>query len=215
MKQQFEMQYSNPSELKPNPWNSNVVSPDNEAKLEESLRRFGMFKPVIVRELLDGTLQIIGGEHRAQIASRIGLTSIPIVNLGVLDDRKAKEISLVDNGRFGEDDSFKLAEVLESLGDYKDLIAVMPLSIEDLDSVFTNSSIALEELDSLALPDEKDELPNEKAVQTHQVMRFKVPLKDVEAVTQLIEKTIKVQGFDDSDSMTNAGDALVHLLLKD
>jgi len=174
-----------------------------------------MFKPVIVRELLDGTLQIIGGEHRAEIAQRLGLTSIPIVNLGILDDRKAKEISLVDNGRFGEDDSFKLAEILESLGDYKDLIAVMPLSIEDLDSVFTNSSIALEELDSLALPEDEDDLPNEKAVQTHQVMRFKVPLKDVDAVTQIIEKTIKVQGFDDSDSMTNAGDALVHLLLKD
>lgn len=204
-----------PDSLVPNPWNSNIVSPDNDAKLEESIKRYGMFKPVIVRELLDGTLQIIGGEHRAEIAQRLGLTSIPIVNLGILDDRKAKEISLVDNGRFGEDDSFKLAEILESLGDYKDLIAVMPLSIEDLDSVFTNSSIALEELDSLALPEDEDDLPNEKAVQTHQVMRFKVPLKDVDAVTQIIEKTIKVQGFDDSDSMTNAGDALVHLLLKD
>lgn len=204
-----------PDSLVPNPWNSNIVSPDNDAKLEESIRRYGMFKPVIVRELLDGTLQIIGGEHRAEIAQRLGLTSIPIVNLGILDDRKAKEISLVDNGRFGEDDSFKLAEILESLGDYKDLVAVMPLSIEDLDSVFTNSSIALEELDSLALPDDSEQLPNEKALQTHQVMRFKVPLKDVDAVTQIIEKTIKVQGFDDSDSMTNAGDALVHLLLKD
>ena len=204
-----------PDSLVPNPWNSNIVSPDNDAKLEESIKRYGMFKPVIVRELLDGTLQIIGGEHRAEIAQRLGLTSIPIVNLGVLDDRKAKEISLVDNGRFGEDDSFKLAEILESLGDYKDLIAVMPLSIEDLDSVFTNSSIALEELDSLALPEDEDDLPNQKTVQTHQVMRFKVPLKDVDAVTQIIEKTIKVQGFDDSDSMTNAGDALVHLLLKD
>lgn len=204
-----------PDSLVPNPWNSNIVSPDNDAKLEESIKRYGMFKPVIVRELLDGTLQIIGGEHRAEIAQRLGLTSIPIVNLGILDDRKAKEISLVDNGRFGEDDSFKLAEILESLGDYKDLIAVMPLSIEDLDSVFTNSSIALEELDSLALPEDEDDLPNQKAVQTHQVMRFKVPLKDVDAVTQIIEKTIKVQGFDDSDSMTNAGDALVHLLLKD
>lgn len=204
-----------PDSLVPNPWNSNIVSPDNDAKLEESIKRYGMFKPVIVRELLDGTLQIIGGEHRAEIAQRLGLTSIPIVNLGILDDRKAKEISLVDNGRFGEDDSFKLAEILESLGDYKDLVAVMPLSIEDLDSVFTNSSIALEELDSLALPDDSEQLPNEKALQTHQVMRFKVPLKDVGAVTQIIEKTIKVQGFDDSDSMTNAGDALVHLLLKD
>lgn len=205
-----------PESLVPNPWNSNVVSPDNDAKLEESVKRYGMFKPVIVRELLDGTLQIIGGEHRAQVAKRLGLTSIPVVNLGIIDDKKAKEIGLVDNGRFGEDDSYKLAEIIESLGgDYEDLAKFMPYTEEDLNSIFVNSSIALDELDSLSLPEEGVELPNEKAMQTHQVMRFKVPLKDVEAVTQIIEKTIKVQGFDDSDSMTNAGDALVHLLLKE
>lgn len=204
-----------PDSLVPNSWNSNVVSPENEAKLDASLKRFGVFKPVIVRELIDGTLQIIGGEHRAQSASRLGYEAIPVVNLGVISDHKAKEISLVDNDRFGEDDAFKLSELINSLGPMDDLASFTTFTDADLDSIFTASSIALDELDALSLPSEDIDLPTEKTAQTHQIMRFKVPLKDVDAVTQKIEKAIKVQGFDDSDSLTNAGDALVHLLLKD
>ena len=204
----------NPDKLIPNTWNTNVVSPENEQKLDASLKRFGVFKPVIVRELIDGTLQIIGGEHRAQSAVRLGYKEIPVVNLGVMSDKKAKEISLVDNDRFGEDDSFKLAELIGSLN-LEDLSSFTTFSDADLDTMFVNSSIALDELDALSLPTEAMELPQEKAIQTHQVMRFKVPIKDVDAIAQKIERTIKVQGFDDSDSLTNAGDALVHLLLKD
>lgn len=210
----YKIDQVNPDALVPNPWNTNVVSPENEEKLDSSLKRFGVFKPVIVRELIDGTLQIIGGEHRAQSAARLGYKAIPIVNLGMISDQKAKEISLVDNDRFGEDDMFKLAELVGTL-DVNELSSFTTFTDTDIDSMFTSSSIALEDLDSLSLPSEDIEPPQEKSIQTHQIMRFKVPIKDVDAVTQKIEKAIKVQGFDDSDSLTNAGDALVHLLLKD
>lgn len=210
----YKIDQVNPEILVPNKWNTNVVSPENEEKLDASLKRFGVFKPVIVRELIDGTLQIIGGEHRAQSAIRLGYKSVPIVNLGMISDQKAKEISLVDNDRFGEDDSLKLAELIGTL-DPAELSSFTTFSDADLDSLFTNSSIALDELDALSMPTEDIDLPQEKTIQTHQIMRFKVPIKDVDAVTQKIERTIKVQGFDDSDSLTNAGDALVHLLLKD
>lgn len=204
-----------PENLVPNTWNTNSVSPDNEAKLEESLRRFGVFKPVIVRELENGTLQIIGGEHRAKVAKRLGYDQIPAVNLGKVDETTAKEIGLVDNGRFGEDDSYKLAELLNSLGPIEDIASFMPYSEADLNSIFTNTSIALDELDDLDLPSDDIELPAERAIQTHQIMRFKVPIKDVDTITQKIERVIKEQGFNDSDSLTNAGDALVHIMLKD
>lgn len=210
----YKIDQVNPEILVPNKWNTNVVSPENEEKLDASLKRFGVFKPVIVRELIDGTLQIIGGEHRAQSAIRLGYKSVPIVNLGMISDQKAKEISLVDNDRFGEDDSLKLAELIGTL-DPAELSSFTTFSDADLDSLFTNSSIALDELDALSMPTEDIDLPQEKTIQTHQIMRFKVPIKDVDAVTQKIERAIKVQGFDDSDSLTNAGDALVHLLLKD
>lgn len=211
----YKIIQADPSTLVPNPWNSNVVSPDNEAKLEESLKRFGVFKPIVARELIDGTLQIIGGQHRAMVAKRLGYNQIPVVNLGIIDDKQAKEISLVDNGRFGEDDSVKLAELLESLGDLSDLAQIVPYTEEDLNSVFVNTSIALDDLNDLDLPMD-DELPSlERTIQTHQIMRFKVPIQDVDLIAKEIERTIKEQGLDDSDSLINAGDALVHIMSKE
>ena len=43
-----------PASLKKNPWNTNIVSPESERKLDESVRRNGMFKPVLVRRLPSG-----------------------------------------------------------------------------------------------------------------------------------------------------------------
>ncbi len=199
-----------PKQLKPNPWNTNVVSPSNEAKLEESIKRFGMFKPVVVRTLADGTLEILGGEHRAMVASRMGIKEIPFVNLGTITDKKAKEIGLVDNGRYGTDDTLQLAELLEGIGTVEELASYMPYAESDLASIFSSVNIALDELD---LPDEDDlpVAPKEKPVQTHQIMRFKVPVDDVAMVTDLIERVMKLQKFTESDSLANAGDALVHV----
>lgn len=203
----------NPDYLSPNPWNTNSVSPDNEVKLEASIKRFGMFKPVLVRETPDGRLEIIGGEHRAQVAKRLGYKAIPVVNLGTIDDKKAKEIGLVDNGRYGSDDTLQLAELLEGLGSVEELASFMPYGETDLASIFSSVSI---ELDDLDIPEEAEtpKLPSEKPMQTHQVMRFKVPMGDVGMVTDMIEKVMKSQKFTEGDSLENAGDALVHIFGK-
>ncbi len=200
----------NPKVLKPNPWNVNVMSPDNEEKLEASVKRFGMFKPAIVRELPDESLQIIGGEHRVLVAIRLGIKEIPIVNLGQISDEKAREISLVDNGRYGHDDTLRLAELLEGLGNVEELSGFMPYSESDLTAIFSSSSIALDALE-LSDEDESPKLPAEKTIQTHQILRFKIPVEDVEMVTAVIESISKAQKFTQGDSLTNAGDALVHL----
>lgn len=55
------------NQLTPNPYNTNVVSPDNEEKIKESLRRFGQFKPILVREQEEGLkllAESIDGEPR-------------------------------------------------------------------------------------------------------------------------------------------------------
>ena len=103
------------SELNPNSWNTNIVSPDNQQKIEESIRRFGMFKPLVCRTLENGQIEIIGGQHRWEAAKALGIEIVQIVNLGVIDDKKAKEISLVDNGRYGSDDALRLADLLKNL----------------------------------------------------------------------------------------------------
>jgi ParB-like chromosome segregation protein Spo0J len=200
-------------QLKPNPWNTNIVSPENQAKLEASISRLGVFKPIVVREMHDGSLQIIGGQHRWEAAQTLGHTEVPVVNLGRISEKKAKEIGLVDNGRYGADDTLQLAGLLEGLGLAADeLASFMPYSESDFASIFSSVNISLDDLD---LPDDAElpATPTAKPPQTHQIMRFKVPLDDVGTITDMIERTMKEQRFTDEDSLSNAGNALVHLLL--
>lgn len=210
----FQTMQIAPERLRHNGWNTNVVSPENEAKIDASITRLGLFKPIIVRELADGTLEILGGAHRRDAAIRLKLGEVPVTNLGRVDDKRAKEISLVDNGRYGNDDTLRLAELLDGLGSPDDLASFMPYTDADFASIFSSVNIALDDLD---IPDDDGSpavLPKEKAVQTHQVMRFKVPVEDVGAISELIEATMKTQRFTEDDSLTNAGNALVHLLTR-
>lgn len=204
---------ADPRELRPNPWNTNIVSPENEAKIDESLRRHGFIKPIIVRRLADGTMQILGGAHRRDAAIRLGLKEVPIFDLGHISDKKAKEIGLIDNARYGADDTLGLAALLEELGSPDDLSTFLPYTDTDFASIFSSATIALDDLD---LPDDDGtpapSAPKAPAVQTHQVMRFKVPVEDCKDIQDKIEKVMKRQGFTDSDQLTNAGDALVWLL---
>jgi len=207
------LQYANPRALQHNPWNTNVVSPDNEAKIDASVQRLGMFKPIIVRTLANGILQILGGAHRRDSAIRLNMDSVPVINVGT--DKKAKEIGLVDNGRYGNDDSLALAKLLDELGNPSELGEFLPYTDADLESIFATSNIALDDLDSLDLDDTADApplAPTTRVAQTHAVVRFKVPVDDHDKVMAVINAVMKRQRFSDEDSLTNAGNALVHIL---
>jgi ParB-like chromosome segregation protein Spo0J len=205
---------ADPRALKRNEWNSNHVSPENEHKLDEAIKRFGFFKPIIVREV-PGGFEILGGEHRAASAERLGLTEVPIFNLGPISDKEAKEISLADNARYGSDDALQLAAILEDIGDAEDIQSYLPYTESDLTSIFASTNIALDDLDLDDLEPGKEETPEPAATKTpktHTVMRFKVAIADAERVTETIAKVQKRHGYTAADDLTNAGDALVHLL---
>lgn len=200
----------NPASLAPNPWNTNRVSAENQRKLDESLKRLDSFKPILVRELPNGTLQILGGENRRNSAIRLGLAKVPVISVGVIDDIKAKEISLADNERYGEDDADALKHLLDSLDTAAELSSFLPMSLDEFDSFASLSTIDLDDLDI----DDDDQAPIERpepSAPTHRVMRFKLAVEDAEKLSTLIEKTIKQQGLTSSDALTNAGDALVHI----
>lgn len=209
------LSYLDPRELVANPFNPNIVSPDNERKLDASLKRNAMFKPVVARELEDGRLEILGGQHRVESAIRLGFESVPVFNLGRVDDARAKEICLVDNSRYGADDTLELSRLLESLNlDANELASFLPYSDADLSAIFSTADIDLDDL----LTTEEEERAAQvsssevKVTKTHQIMRMKVPLEDADRVTKAMQRIMKTQGFIESDSLTNAGDALVYLV---
>ena len=219
----LEIQYIDPRELLANPWNSNHVDLEAEKQLEKSLRRLKMIDPIKVRELDDGSFEILSGQHRTEACIRLNYSEVPIINLGSVPEAKAREISLVSNGRYGRDDPIELMEVIEFIqaeGNVE-LSSFLPYDEVAVDAAFASRGIDISDVmpdttddfeDDTSLPGDELMPPPPKA---RQVMRFSVDLDDAAQIEKLIERTVKKQKFDESHSMVNAGLALAFLLLGD
>jgi len=201
-------------DLHPNPYNVNVMTPENEAKLDAAIRRMGFFKPITVREH-EGGYEILGGEHRWEAAKRLGFKEVPIFSVGKVTDKQAKEIMLADNARYGADDTISLAELLSEIGEPEEIQQYLPWTDADLTQIFSSVDIALDKLelaDGFDAKAEKLEDQPSKTAKTHTIIRFKVAIPDSERISEMVAKIQKAQGYTTADELTNAGDALVHLL---
>lgn len=214
MTSRIDIQHVQADLLRPNPWNSNQVAPEMERRLRASIEKFGLYKPIIVRQV-GKELEILGGEHRWRVARDLGFESVPVVNLGSIDDKTAKTIGLADNGRYGEDDAVRLAEILRDIGiDEAEL--VLPYTQEDLAGMF---SVAEIDFDSIGFDTGDDELDaptsaeSTRAAATHELMRFKVPVEARESIQKFIEHVIDRNGYKvETDPMIAAGMALVDIV---
>lgn len=210
----LHLTYENPDVLVENPWNPNVMDSINEEKLENSLDTLGMKDVVKCRTLPDGSLQIISGKHRARALKKRGL-KVPVLHLGVLSDDEAKKISLVSNEHYGENDLELMNQLFKESGwSELEITAISTMDTQEFEDIFAHNATPLD-FEDLDLNDDLDldsvaELETiAPAVRTHQIMRFKVAVEDAPAIQDFINNIKKVQGFTESDELTNAGDALV------
>lgn len=70
--------------------------PEALSDLADSILQHGMIQPICVRLLASGYYQIISGERRWRAARQAGLDEVPVVIIEA-DDRKAMELSLIEN----------------------------------------------------------------------------------------------------------------------
>ena len=205
--------------LRPNPWNTNSVGAQNFEKLKGSIEKLGFFKPILARELDGGQFEILGGEHRWRAAMEQGISTVPVILVGKISDLVAKQMSLVDNERYGEDDQVALQRLIEEIQselDYQ-LSEIAPYDDELAATLARESAIDLEMLEALSRGDEEpiEKDSREKAERVgaeHQTMRFKVTFDASDRVTETIKSIIKEQAINTGNDMENAGEALVWLV---
>ncbi len=84
-------------DLVPNP-NQPRVHFDEESlsDLSASIREIGVLQPLLVRQMPDGSFQLIAGERRWRAAQRAGLMTVPAV-VKTTDDMSSVEQALVEN----------------------------------------------------------------------------------------------------------------------
>lgn len=214
MNRTLVIQDLSPDALSPNPWNTNVVSQEMEARIEAGLKQMGgFFKPVVARKLRDGTLQILGGEHRVRAAKRLQMPTVPVVVLEGVTDKDAKAIGLMDNGRYGQDDTLRLNSLLRELD--ADVLEILPFDEGDLASLFDAPSGV--DLDKIGFDDEEDDITPEieksRPTTTHELMRFKVAVEERESIDKFLQHVIHTRGLGgEKDPMIAAGMAFAEIV---
>jgi ParB-like chromosome segregation protein Spo0J len=186
-----------PFSLQANSWNSNRVDRENFEKLKKSLQSLSCFKPIIVRELDDGSYQIVGGFHRNEAAKELGFTTVPVLNLGKIDEDRAKEISLVDNTRYGEDDAEALAKLLDSF------------ETDLLEDILPDAPVVEIPETTDALAKLHEELTKAKeAEDEYKVLKFRLETSKAEEIEAVLSKVAFEKNIRYPDGYANFSEAL-------
>lgn len=190
-----------PSELRHNSWNTNRMDAENFNKLKKSLKSLGAFKPIIVRETKHG-LEVLGGAHRLDAARELGFPTVPIFNLGNIDDDRAKEISLVDNTRYGQDDAVALSKLLDSF------------ETDLLEEILPETTVELPDTDDILAKLDEDMKAIKDEEETHKVLKFRLSVEDAEEVEAVLSKIAAKFEYRYPDGYSNYSEALHHLALR-
>lgn len=104
-------------------------------ELSESIKKYGVLQPVLVRR--QGALyEIIAGERRWRAAKRAGLKELPVI-ISDIDDRKVQEVAIIENIQRAD------LNALEEAQAYQRLISDYGLTQEELSERLSKSRSAI------------------------------------------------------------------------
>jgi ParB family chromosome partitioning protein len=188
------------TELKPALWNPNQMDETMMERLRESISRYGLVEPLVVRPLDDSLYEVLSGNQRLRVLQGMDLKSVPCVVVE-LDDTRAMLLAQALNGLRGEDDlalkGALLKEILSSVSE-DEVLSLLPETTESLKS--------------LSLINERDLAEHLKAWEEAQVARLRHmqfqftdrQLETVEEAVSLVIHEAKENGFDNPNIRGNA-----------
>jgi len=144
--------------IKKNPWNPNQMDNKTLKAEKESIEKYGVVAPIIVRPLKD-KYQIIDGEHRYIVCLELGHKLIPSVIIEGLEDKDAKKLTIILNETKGSNDKIELGKLLGELEkDFGDNLKIgLPFNDDDLNDLIEFGNVEWDKYEGLDMNKESDE----------------------------------------------------------
>ena len=188
------------TELRPAPWNPNQMDERMMERLRESISRYGLVEPLVVRKINSEQYEVLSGNQRLKVLDEMGFEMVPCVIIAI-DDIRAMLLAQALNGLRGEDDlalkGALLKEIMSSVSE-DDVLSLLPETTESLKS--------------LSLISDMDLAEHLKAWEEAQVARLRhmqlqftnKQLEIVEEAISLMVHEAKEDGFDNPNTRGNA-----------
>lgn len=137
--------------VRPNRYNYNILDDYGMEKLKATIQLDGFVSDIIVREIPDAKskdevkYEIVDGEHRFYAAKELGMPDVPIKNLGVIPDDRARALTVKLNELKGRPDTEKLAILVDEMVRSKDeaLINTLPFDQDEMDDLLATARDSL------------------------------------------------------------------------
>jgi ParB family chromosome partitioning protein len=118
-------------------WNANQMDPATKQRLRNSVVRFGLVVPLVVRLLMNGMFETVGGAHRLGVLRELGYQTAPCVVVEA-DDIEARLLSQCLNRIAGDDDLGLKAELVKQVLaqlSQQEVLKLLPETAESLQAM--------------------------------------------------------------------------------
>jgi ParB family chromosome partitioning protein len=127
------------SQLSEAPWNPNRMDEVTSSRLRQSLSRYGLVQPLVVRPMGGGRYEVLNGNQRLRIIKDLGVETVSCVVVH-LNDSEAMLLAEALNGIRGEDDlalkGALLKKILTTIPQEK-VLSLLPETSESLHALAT------------------------------------------------------------------------------
>ena len=174
-------------------------------ELAESIRQIGIIQPITLRQMEDGTYQIIAGERRWRASQMAGLNSVPAY-VRTADDEKMMQMALVENIQREDLNAIEIALA------YQNLIEQYHLTQDHLsEKIGKNRATIANYLRLLKLPAQVQmALRNKEVDQGHAraLLGLDKPTLQVKLFNEIKEKGYSVRQVEDMVKALNNGETV-------
>ena len=174
-------------------------------ELAESIRQIGIIQPITLRQMENGTYQIIAGERRWRASQMAGLNSVPAY-VRTADDEKMMQMALVENIQREDLNAIEIALA------YQNLIEQYHLTQDKLsEKIGKNRATIANYLRLLKLPAQVQmALRNKEVDQGHAraLLGLDKPTLQVKLFNEIKEKGYSVRQVEDMVKALNNGETV-------
>lgn len=188
------------------PWNPNQMDEATFKRLIESINRYGLVEPLVVRPSVDSQYEVLSGNQRLKAITSIGLKKVPCVVVD-MNDAEAMLLAQTLNNLRGEDDQALKGKLIKAV------LATIPE-----DRILSILPETKESLRSLTSFDQTDLAQHLQAWEQAQAARLKhmilqLTQQQLEVVEEAINNMMPNVKEDNSGSPNKRGTA-IYLLCK-